>query len=60
MDLPYWNLPDSVRSYGGITISPDIDERFHATKSTIVFSEYLNELYDEYEDWNLVMIAYFI
>lgn len=60
MDLPYRNLPDSVRSYGGITISPDIDERFHTTKSTIVFSEYLNELYDEYEDWNLVMIAYFI
>lgn len=58
--LPYRDLDEDIWDDYWLQITSDIDETKNISKSTYVFADYLNELYDDYEDRNLVLISYLI
>jgi len=53
-----WGLDASAAVLFGLDIQPCYDERFDIMKSRIAAIDYLNFLYDEFNDWWLVLIAY--
>jgi len=57
---PYWQIEKDLREYYGLTISSEIDETLNVKKVSEAIAMYFLDLYKEFKDWNLVLIAYFI
>lgn len=57
---PYWQIEKDLREYYWLTISPDIDETLNVKKVSEAAVMYFSDLYKEFKDWNLVLIAYFM
>ncbi len=50
-------MPSTARLYG-MRVNSTIDERFNPSIATATAIKYLNYLYDEFQDWELVLAAY--
>ena len=57
---PYWQMEKDLREYYGLIISTDIDETLNVKKVSEATTMYFSDLYKEFKDWNLVLIAYFM
>jgi membrane-bound lytic murein transglycosylase D len=54
---PWQFMPETARDYG-LTVTKKRDDRRDYKKSTHAAAKYLNDLYDIYQDWLLVVAAY--
>lgn len=54
----FWQLLEGTAEDYGLEVNKDVDERYHLEKSTQVACEYLNEAYDQFNDWTLAAAAY--
>ncbi len=53
-----WQMvPDTARKYG-LIINGKRDDRLNPQLETVAISNYLNDLYHQFHDWRLVIIAY--
>lgn len=53
-----WQMvPETARKYG-LVIKGKHDDRLNIQAQTIAIAQYLNDLYAEFHDWRLVLIAY--
>lgn len=50
-------MPATAQKYG-LTVNGEIDERLDYVKSTETAARYLRDLYEEFGDWALVLMAY--
>lgn len=57
---PYWQMEKDLREYYGLIISTDVDETLNVKKVSEAAAMYFSDLYKEFKDWNLVLIAYFM
>ncbi len=53
-----WQFMYGTGKVYGLKVSSYVDDRFDPMKSTIAACEHMEDLYDIYEDWSLVMAAY--
>ena len=53
-----WQFMPATAKRFGLKISSKYDERQHLWKSSVAAAKYLNELYDIFEDWLLVIASY--
>ena len=53
-----WQLMPSTAHELGLKIAAGNDERLHIYKSTKAITKYLKQLYEQYNDWLLVIAAY--
>jgi len=53
-----WQFMYGTGKVYGLKVTTLIDERFDPLQSTIAACEHMNDLYDIYGDWSLVMAAY--
>jgi len=54
----YWQFMESTARLMGLTVNARRDERTDLTKSTHAAAKYLSYLYDQLDDWLLVVAAY--
>ena len=53
-----WQLmPETARSFG-LQVNAKTDQRRHTYKSSVAAADYLKALYNEFDDWLLVVAAY--
>lgn len=57
---PLWNLPLELTEKYNLVINDYIDERLNRSKYTQANLDYLNDLYTEFKQRNLVLVAYLI
>lgn len=60
LNNPVWILPPEAIDKYGMIVNQDIDETLNTKKSTDVTIEHLKELYEEFGDWDLVLVAYML
>ncbi len=53
-----WQLMPATARRFGLVISPERDDRFDPSKSTVAAASYLRSLYNEFHNWPLVLAAY--
>ena len=53
-----WQFMPGTAKIFGLKITAKYDERQHVWKSSVAAARYLNELYDIFEDWLLVIASY--
>lgn len=54
----FWQfMPKTGKAYG-LEINDEIDERYHLEKSTQAACDYLNKLYNQFNNWTLAAAAY--
>ena len=53
-----WQFMPATAKRFGLKVTPKYDERQHVWKSSVAAAKYLNELYDIFEDWLLVIASY--
>jgi len=53
-----WQFKQPTGAYYGLTINAGIDEREDPESSTIAACKYFSYLYQRFNDWNLVLLAY--
>jgi len=53
-----WQFMSSTARLFGLNVSKRVDERRDFYKSTLAAAKYLNELYEQFDDWLLVVAAY--
>ena len=53
-----WQLIPATARENGLIVNDQIDERMDPYKSTEAAVKFLKSLYDQYEDWSLVLAAY--
>ena len=53
-----WQFMPGTAKIFGLKITSKYDERQHVWKSSVAAAKYLNELYDMFEDWLLVIASY--
>ncbi|MEO5685709.1 MAG: transglycosylase SLT domain-containing protein [Chitinophagaceae bacterium] len=53
-----WQLMPATARVLGLKVTRQVDERTNYIKSTHAASKYLNDLYDQFGDWLLVIAAY--
>lgn len=53
-----WQLMPATGRYLGLAVKKNYDERVNVYKSTGAAARYIKELYNEFEDWLLVIAAY--
>jgi membrane-bound lytic murein transglycosylase D len=53
-----WQLMPTTARLLSLKVTPKYDERKHLYKSTVAAAKYLNDLYDMFGDWLLVIAAY--
>ena len=53
-----WQLMKRTSRSHGLIIDGYVDERFDPVKSSVVAFDYLKELYAEFQDWNMTLVAY--
>lgn len=54
----YWQFMAPTARYMGLTVNKNRDDRKDLYKSTYAAAKYLNYLYDQFDDWLLVIAAY--
>ena len=54
----YWALPSLVGMYYGLQIDESRDERLSVEASTLAALNFLNDLYNKYNDWWYSILAY--
>ena len=53
-----WQLSEEVSKRYGLTLTAAVDERMDIHKASNAASQYLRDLFQRYQDWTLVIIAY--
>lgn len=53
-----WQFMSGTARIFGLSVGKKVDERKDIYKSTVAAAKYLNELYDRFDDWLLVVAAY--
>ena len=53
-----WQFMSGTARIFGLSVGKRVDERKDFYKSTLAAAKYLNELYDQFNDWLLVVAAY--
>lgn len=53
-----WALSPQTAHFYGLIVNEVIDERYDVQKATNVAINYLNDLYSNYNDWNLAILAF--
>ena len=53
-----WALTPQVAHFYGLKINKEIDERYDIQKSTNVALQYLHDLHEIYNDWNITILAF--
>lgn len=53
-----WQFMSSTARIFGLSVGKKVDERKDFYKSTVAAAKYLNELYEQFDDWLLVVAAY--
>ncbi len=53
-----WQFMSGTARIFGLSVGKKVDERKDFYKSTLAAAKYLNELYDQFNDWLLVVAAY--
>ncbi|MGX5818694.1 transglycosylase SLT domain-containing protein [Chitinophaga lutea] len=53
-----WQFMSGTARIFGLNVGKKVDERKDFYKSTVAAAKYLNELYDQFDDWLLVVAAY--
>jgi len=54
----YWALPSLVAMHYGLAVDESRDERWSVEASTLVALDYLNDLYNKYNDWWYSILAF--
>lgn len=54
----YWQFLEKTGREYGLEVNKEIDERYHVEKATQAACDYLNNSYEEFQDWTLVAAAY--
>lgn len=57
---PYRQIEKDLWEYYWLIISNEVDERLNTKRASTAISLYLSDLYYEFWDWNLVLLAYFM
>ena len=57
---PYWQMEKDLREEYWLTISSEIDETLNTKKVSEAMAAYFLDLYKNFKDWNLVLVAYFM
>lgn len=60
IEWPAWNLSQDIAENYGLIITDKVDERLNISKYTDITLEYLNDLYLDFKDRDLVLVAYLI
>jgi peptidoglycan lytic transglycosylase D len=53
-----WQFKKETAEYFGLSVNEFLDEREDPELSTMAACRYLSSLYSQFEDWNLVLLAY--
>ncbi len=53
-----WQFMSGTARIFGLNVGKKVDERKDIYKSTVAAAKFLNELYDQFDDWLLVVAAY--
>ncbi|MGN7723651.1 lytic transglycosylase domain-containing protein [Chitinophaga sp. 22620] len=53
-----WQFMSGTARIFGLSVGKKVDERKDFYKSTVAAAKYLNELYEQFDDWLLVVAAY--
>jgi len=53
-----WQLSEEISKQYDLTITEAVDERMDIHKASSAASQYLRDLFQRYQDWTLVIIAY--
>lgn len=53
-----WQFMSSTARIFGLSVGKKVDERKDFYKSTVAAAKFLNELYEQFDDWLLVVAAY--
>ncbi|MFA8299324.1 MAG: lytic transglycosylase domain-containing protein [Hyphomicrobiales bacterium] len=54
----YWQFLSKTGKEYGLEIDSDVDERYHVEKATEAACKYLNDSYEDFNDWFLVAASY--
>jgi len=56
--LGFWQFLENTGREYGLEVNKEIDERLHVEKATQAACDYLNDSFEEFQDWTLVAAAY--
>jgi hypothetical protein len=54
----YWQFLEKTGREYGLEVNKEVDERYHVEKATQAACDYLNDSFEEFQDWTLVAAAY--
>ncbi len=54
----FWQLIEKTATKYGLTITENIDERYHVEKSTLAACKYIKEAYRKFGNWTLAAASY--
>ena len=54
----FWQIMKTTAKEYGLTVTKEVDERYHVEKATQVACDYLNDAYAKFGNWTLVAASY--